>query len=165
MKVPHQYGSTAPDRLERVLGVLALVMLAIIVIALLRGMAHWGQVTVLVWLHLVTIAFALGATPFMLWRPRGTRAHRKLGYAWCAAMMATAIISLFVKVTNPGHFSVIHGLSILVIVLVPTLVASARSRNIERHRRTVRGLIIGALLVAGFFTLPFHRMLGNWLLG
>jgi len=29
----------------------------------------------------------------------------------------------------------------------------------------VRGLIIGALLIAGFFTFPFHRLLGHWLFG
>ena len=27
----------------------------------------------------------------------------------------------------------------------------------------VRGLVIGALLIAGFFTFPFNRLLGSWL--
>jgi hypothetical protein len=25
--------------------------------------------------------------------------------------------------------------------------------------------VVGALLTAGFFTFPFHRMLGSWLFG
>jgi uncharacterized membrane protein len=29
----------------------------------------------------------------------------------------------------------------------------------------VRGMVTGALLVAGFFTFPFGRMLGAWLFG
>jgi hypothetical protein len=29
----------------------------------------------------------------------------------------------------------------------------------------VRGLVTGALLIAGFFTLPPFRLLGGWLLG
>jgi uncharacterized membrane protein len=36
---------------------------------------------------------------------------------------------------------------------------------VARHRRTIRALVIGALLVAGFFTFPFGRMLGVWLFG
>ena len=31
------------------------------------------------------------------------------------------------------------------------------------HRGSVRGMVTGALLVAGFFTFPFDRMLGHWL--
>ena len=45
------------------------------------------------------------------------------------------------------------------------LVLAAPRNNVSRHRRTVRGLIIGALLIAGFFTFPFERLLGHWLFG
>ncbi|WP_260609899.1 hypothetical protein [Sphingomonas sp. IC081] len=79
-------------------------------------------------------------------------------------MMATAIDSLFIRGRN-GEFSVIHLLSAFVIVMVPVLVLSARSHRVARHRRTVRGLVIGALLVAGIFTFPFGRLLGRWLFG
>lgn len=156
--------SIAPDRLERVIGILALVMLAIMLLAVARGMHQWTMVPVLVWAHMATVAVVLAITPLMMLRPRGTRSHRKLGYAWSSAMMVTALISLFVKVTHPGHFTAIHALSVVVIVAVPLLVLSARRHNVARHRRTARGLVIGALLVAGFFTLPFHRLLGSWLL-
>jgi len=157
--------SLAPDRLERALGWLALVMLGFILAALARGYAEWPRVPALVWVHLATILLALALTPVMLWRPRGTAAHRQLGYVWCAAMFGTAIVSLFVRVTNPGHFSPIHLLSVLTIVLVPLLVRAARRHDVARHRRSVRGLIIGALLIAGFFTFPFDRLLGHWLFG
>ena len=157
--------STAPDRLERALGGLALVLLACIVAAVLRGVAQWHLVPPVVWLHLVTVCIALALTPVLLWRRRGTASHRALGYVWATAMFATAVDSLFVQFSHPGHFSLIHVLSVLTIVLVPTLVWSARSHRVARHRRQVRGMIIGALLVAGFFTFPFHRLLGSWLLG
>jgi uncharacterized membrane protein len=54
-------------------------------------------------------------------------------------------------------------LSVATLVLVPLLVITARRHNVARHRRTVRGIIIGALLIAGFFTFPFDRLLGHWL--
>lgn len=157
--------STAPDRLERALGWLALAMLGFILAALARGMADWAKIPAVIWLHLATIVTALALTPVLLWRPRGTPGHRQLGYVWCAAMFTTAVASLFVKTIDPGHFSPIHALSVLTIVAVPVLILAARSRRVERHRRSVRGLIIGALLVAGFFTFPFDRLLGHWLFG
>ncbi|MEE4452548.1 hypothetical protein [Novosphingobium resinovorum] len=156
--------SIAPDRLERALGVLALVMLGFILVAVAKGMAQWGDIPAVIWLHLVTIVAALVLTPVLLWRPRGTPGHRALGYGWAAAMFLTALDSLFVQ-TNPGHFSPIHLLSVFTLVMVPVLVLAARRGNVVRHRRTVRGLIIGALLIAGFFTFPFNRLLGHWLFG
>lgn len=157
--------SRAPDKLEKLLGWLALVMLAFVTAAVLRGMGEWGRVPAVVWLHLATIVVALVLTPMLLWRARGTRRHRVLGYGWSVAMLATAIDSFFVRLSHPGHLGPIHILSALTVVLVPVLVISARRHDVYRHRRTVRGLIIGALLIAGFFTFPFNRLLGHWLLG
>nr|WP_242526331.1 hypothetical protein [Novosphingobium sp. KA1] len=153
-----------PDRLERMLGLLSLVMLAVILVAVMRGRAEWVQIPGIVWLHLATMLTALALTPMLLWRRRGDGRHRVLGYVWSGAMMATAIDSLFIRGKN-GEFSVIHLLSAFVIVMVPVLVLSARSHRVARHRRTVRGLVIGALLVAGIFTFPFGRLLGRWLFG
>lgn len=80
-------------------------------------------------------------------------------------MFATAVVSLFIHESGPGWFSPIHLLSALTIVGVPGLVVTARKHKHASHRRIVRSLVIGALLTAGFFTFPFGRMLGRWLLG
>ncbi|WP_235054330.1 DUF2306 domain-containing protein [Novosphingobium lindaniclasticum] len=154
-----------PDRLERVLGLLALIMLFFIIAALLRGMSEWARVPAIVWLHLATILVALVLTPVLLWRRRGDARHRLYGYVWSGAMMLTALDSLFIHMGGPGRFSLIHVLSLFTLVMVPMLVLAARRHDAVRHRRTVRGLIIGALLVAGFFTFPFDRLLGHWLFG
>lgn len=156
--------SVAPDRLEKALGGLSLVMLGFVAVAVLKGMAEWGNIPAIIWLHLLTIVVALALTPVLLWKPRGTPGHRQIGYVWACAMFLTAVDSLFVT-TKPGHFSPIHLLSVFTIVMVPVLVLAARRGNVARHRRTVRGLIIGALLIAGFFTFPFNRLLGHWLFG
>lgn len=154
-----------PDRTERLIGWGALAMLAIVVAAVLRGHTHWPQTPRLVWLHLITISAALLLTPVLLWRRRGDRRHRQLGYAWVAMMGITAVSSLFVRMVNPGGFSIIHILSIWTLINVPVIVWRARSGRIAEHRRGIRAMTIGALLIAGFFTLPFGRMLGTWLAG
>jgi uncharacterized membrane protein len=56
-------------------------------------------------------------------------------------------------------------LSLLVLVQTPRIVLKARAHDRVGHERAVRALVLGALLVAGFFTLPMGRMLGEWLLG
>lgn len=157
--------SLAPDMLERVLAAASIILLAAVVAALARGHAEWGRVPPVVWAHLATIMIALVLTPAMLLRRRGDRPHRLLGTIWIVAMFATALISLEVRLSNPGGFSFIHIISVWTLIQVPIIWWSARTHNIVRHRRAVRGMVIGALLVAGFFTFPFHRLLGQWLFG
>ena len=155
----------APDWLDKALAAGAAVMLAAVLVALARGRANWAEVPAVVWAHLATIVTALALTPVMLLRPRGDRAHRMLGWIWAAAMFLTALDSLFVRLINRGGFSVIHVLSLWTMLQVPLIVLRARQHDWKRHRRAVRGMVIGALLIAGFFTFPFGRMLGRWLLG
>lgn len=153
----------APDRLERVLAAGAVVLLVAVAAALLRGRGEWAQVPWQVWPHLLTIIVALALTPVMLLRPRGTRTHRRIGWVWVAAMLLTALLSFNLR--SSGSFSVIHLLSLWTLIQVPIIVWTARGHNVKHHRRSVRGMVIGALLVAGFFTFPFDRLLGHWLFG
>jgi uncharacterized membrane protein len=157
--------SLAPDRLETALGWLSLVLLAVVVVAIARGYAHWGEVPGTIWVHLATMMAALAITPAILWHPRGTTRHRVLGYTWCACLFTTAALSFWIRVSHPGHLSFIHILSGWTLLMVPFIIFAARTGRTGRHRRAVRGMVIGALLIAGFFTLPPFRMLGEWLLG
>lgn len=151
------------DRLERVLAYAAAALLAAVIAALARGFAQWSQVPVLVWVHLATVMVALALTPVILLGRRGDRRHRMLGRIWVGAMIATAAISLFVHVSGPGRFSPIHVISVWTLLQVPLIWWTARTHRVVRHRRAVRGMVIGALLIAGFFTFPFDRLLGHWL--
>ncbi len=155
----------APDRFEQVLGVLALGLLTAMIIAIAMGQADWPKIPLAVWSHLGTIALALVLTPVMLWRKRGDSFHRQLGWVWAASMALTAIISFDIRLINQGGFSWIHLLSAWTIIQVPIIVWSARTHNVARHRSAVRGMIVGALLIAGFFTFPFNRLMGQWLFG
>lgn len=160
-----------PDRVERALGWVALAMLALVVAALVRGaMADdfaglARRIPLLVLVHILTIAVALVLTPAILWRRRGDRRHRRLGWVWAGAMVLTAFLSLFIRVTNNGGFSPIHILSVATLLLVPRSIIMARRHDWVRHRQAMRGIVIGALGIAGIFTLLPQRLLGHWLLG
>lgn len=153
------------DGYEKVLAAGAIVLLAVVLVALARGRAHWGAVPGVVWAHLATIVVALVLTPVMLLRGRGDARHRLLGKVWVAAMFLTAAITFWVRTSHPGHFSFIHILSLYVVIAAPMIWWTARQHRVAAHRRQVRGMVTGALLIAGFFTLPFGRMLGSWLFG
>ena len=153
----------AADRYEQVLAAGSVLLLACVIAALARGRAHWAAVPAAVWLHLATILIALALTPVMLLRTRGDARHRAVGWLWCVAMVATAALSFLVRLSNHGGLSVIHILSAWVLIQVPLIARSARAHDVRRHRRRVRALVTGALLIAGFFTFPFGRMLGSWL--
>lgn len=157
--------SLGPDGYERFLAWGAVVLLAFVLAAIARGAPEWSRVPAIVWLHLVTIMVALALTPIILLRRRGDRQHRRFGRWWAGALFLTAFLSLFVQTSHPGHFSFIHLLSLFTLVQVPVIVWSARTHQVERHRRSVRAMVTGALLIAGFFTFPFNRLLGHWLLG
>jgi uncharacterized membrane protein len=80
-------------------------------------------------------------------------------------MLLTALLSFGIRETNGGRFSFIHILSAWVVIQVPLLWYAARTHKVALHRGSVRGMVTGALLIAGFFTFPFGRLLGHWLFG
>lgn len=143
----------------------AVIIFAMALAAVLRGRADWSQIPLSVWLHLGTIGIATALTPVMLLRRRGDRMHRRLGYVWVTAMFLTALVSFDVRLVNRGDFSIIHLLSLWTIIQVPLIVWRARQHDWVRHRSAVRGMVLGALLIAGLFTFPGGRLLGHWLFG
>ncbi len=141
-------------------------------VAVTRGQGQWDKVPPLVWLHLFTVLVATTLTPVQLLRRKGDGRHRLLGMIWAVSMLMTAAISLTFSTRHrdgwgifSGDFSVIHILSFFVLFQVPRLVVAARNHDLARHESGVRGIVIGALLIAGVFTFAFNRMLGDWLLG
>jgi uncharacterized membrane protein len=155
--------SLKPDAYDKILAAAAVVLFLLISIALLRGRAAWAELRPLIWLHLALVMLPLAITPVQLLRRRGDGAHRMLGWIWAVSLFATALISFAIRDINNGGLSFIHIFSVITIVTVPMLVFAARHHRIARHRSAVRGLVTGALLAAGYFTLLPSRMLGGWL--
>jgi uncharacterized membrane protein len=155
----------APDWFDRLLSGASLVLLAAIGIALFRGAQEWGEVPPIIWAHIATIVTATSLTPVMLLRRRGDRLHRQLGWVWVAAMMLTAASTFGIREINGGTLSWIHLLSAWTLIQVPLIVWAARTHRVEQHRKAVRGIVAGALIIAGAFTFPPFRLFGQWLYG
>ena len=153
------------DTFESVLGVASLVLLGLILVALVRGAAHWSELTRAVWIHLGLLIVVLALTPVLLLRQRGDRWHRRLGWVWSVAMAATALVSLDIRLINRGGFSWIHLLSAFVLVSVPLLVWRAWRHQVAQHRKTVRGLVLGALIIAGSATFLGSRTMAQLMAG
>jgi uncharacterized membrane protein len=113
--------------------------------------------------HLVCALIALPLGAYVLWRPKGSPAHKLLGRGWAMLMLVIAVSSYWLR-TLSGGFSFIHLLSVLTLVSVPLGIYYARRRNLAAHLRTMRGLYIG-LVVAGLFAMAPERTLGGLLFG
>lgn len=156
---------TAANAFEKALAYATILLAAMVLAALVRGREHLGEIPGIIWLHIASLLVALMLTPVMLLRRRGDGLHRKLGWIWAVAMVITAADSLQVRVINPGHFSVIHILSIVVLITVPLLVFRARRHQVVAHRRGVRIIVTAGILGAGFYAFPVSRLLGHLLFG
>jgi uncharacterized membrane protein len=103
-------------------------------------------------------AFGLGAV--QLSAPKGTIPHRVFGWSWVALMLTVALSSFFIHTIRLwGPWSPIHLLSLLVLALLPLAVLRAHRHNVRGHRRAMLGLFIGALVIAGVFTLLPGRIM------
>ena len=106
-------------------------------------------------------AFVLGAV--QLAGVKGTTRHRALGYTWAALMLIVAISSFWIHEGRP--WSPIHLLSILTLVMLPLGIWYARRHLMRGHRLTMTGLFLGALVIAGLFTLVPGRIMHKVVFG
>jgi uncharacterized membrane protein len=103
-------------------------------------------------------AFVLGLVQFAA--PKGTLPHRTLGGIWVALMFVVAISSFFIHELKVwGAWSPIHLLSIFTLVMLPLGVWRAHHHQVQAHRWTMISIFIGALVIAGLFTLVPGRIM------
>jgi uncharacterized membrane protein len=109
-------------------------------------------------------AFVLGLV--QLAAPKGTLPHRTTGYVWVGLMLVVAASSFAIHgIGQWAGFSLIHVLSVMVLVLLPLAVLAARRHRVGTHRRAMIALFAGALVIAGAFTLVPGRIMHRVLLG
>ncbi|WP_417307923.1 DUF2306 domain-containing protein [Devosia sp.] len=111
------------------------------------------------------MAFLLGAA--ILWQRKGTRLHRWLGRVWVALMLVTATSALFInEIRLIGPFSPIHLFVLFTYLGIGQgLYSIIVHRDIARHRAEMQGVYLGALILAGAFTLLPGRRLHAVLFG
>lgn len=109
-------------------------------------------------------AFVVGLTQFALLK--GTLRHRIVGYLWAVLMLIVVVPSFWIHgIWQVGPWSWIHLLSIYTLVMLPLGVARARAHRVPAHRNTMVGLFVGALVIAGIFTLWPGRVMHGWCSG
>jgi uncharacterized membrane protein len=109
-------------------------------------------------------AFVLGLV--QLAAPKGTLPHRTLGGIWVAIMFVVAISSFFIHQLKVwGPWSPIHLLSIFTLVMLPLGVWRAHNHQVQRHRWAMISIFVGALVVAGLFTLMLGRIMHTVVFG
>jgi uncharacterized membrane protein len=116
-------------------------------------------------LHLTGVAAALVVGVVLLAGVKGSRPHRVLGWTWVLAMGLVAASSLFIRIVNHGQLSWIHLFTGWTLIALPMGVAFARRHRVAHHARTMTGLFIGGLVVAGLFTFLPGRLMWQVFLG
>jgi uncharacterized membrane protein len=113
---------------------------------------------------LAMAAFVLGVV--QLAAPKGTIPHRTIGWTWVVLMVVIAISSFWIHdIRLIGPFSPIHLLSIFTLAMLPLAVLHARRHRVERHRNAMISIFVGALVLAGLFTLLPGRIMHDVVFG
>ena len=111
-----------------------------------------------------TAAFVLGLVQFAA--PKGTLPHRTIGWIWVLLMAVVAASSFWIhQIRLVGPFSPIHLLSIFTLVMLPLAVWRAHTHRVADHRRIMIMTFIGALVIAGLFTLVPGRIMHRVIFG
>lgn len=120
-------------------------------------------------LHLWTVlpSFVIGTVLLII--KKGTNFHKAAGRLFMILMLFTAIVTLFMPAyvgpTLFNHFGWIHSFSLLTLWTIPKSYIAIKKGNVKKHKRSMIGLYIGALIIAGAFTLMPGRYLHNVLFG
>jgi len=109
-------------------------------------------------------ASLLGAV--QLAAPKGTLPHRVVGWTWAGLMLAIGVSALFIhEIRLWGPWSPIHLIAIYTLVMLPLGVWRAHRHQVAAHRRTMLGLFLGGLVIAGIFTFLPGRIMHHVVFG
>ena len=124
----------------------------------------------LVYVHAVLALLAVPLGIYIFINKKGTKQHRISGRAWATVLVIVSLTAIFIQTIKPGQYSLIH-------LLIPWTLGSLsysiwnirkfKKTKIERykyaHMYSMIGVYIGALLVAGLFTVSpgrfFHQII------
>jgi uncharacterized membrane protein len=109
-------------------------------------------------------AFTLGIV--QLSAPKGTLPHRTIGWMWVTLMAIVGLSSFWIhEIRLWGIWSPIHLLSIFTLGMLPLAVWAAHRHAVDHHRHAMITLFVGALAIAGLFTLVPGRIMYKVLFG
>lgn len=111
-------------------------------------------------IHAIMAMAALLLGVIQLVSPKGTFAHKTVGYIFTVLMFGTAISALIIhEIRLWGPYSPIHLLIPVTIISLWLGIRAARRGDIQKHRKIMLALFFLALVVTGFFTLLPNRVM------
>jgi uncharacterized membrane protein len=126
------------------------------------------QMSPVIAVHMTASLIALALGPVAIWARLGKTKrpwiHRAMGYAWVSMMILSAVAAIFIRdysLPNVYGYTPIH---LLIPYTVFCLVYAFRTlamKEIEKHRKAMIRLYLGACIGAGVFTLLPGRYLGG----
>ena len=117
-------------------------------------------------IHAFAALAAAVIAPLQFLARKGSPLHRVDGYLWVVLMATDAASTLWIhELRIFGPWSPIHLISLWVLIGLPRAVLYARRGEVEAHRRIMRNMAFGALVIAGAFTLLPGRIMHQVLFG
>lgn len=118
----------------------------------------------LMYLHLATIVPCIFIGGILLIIKKGTPFHVVSGRVYMILMILTSLIALLMPAHVGGyklfnHFGWLHIFSVVTLVTVPRSYWAIKSGNVKSHKWSMILLYVGAILIAGSFTLMPGRYL------
>lgn len=121
----------------------------------------------LAYIHLATMIPVALLGLYLLFTLKGTAGHKALGKIYMLLMLFSSLVSLFMPAkvgpTLLFHFGAIHLLSFIAITTIIVSFVAVKVGNIALHKRSMVGLYVGGIIVAGSFTLTPGRLLHDWI--
>ena len=109
-------------------------------------------------------ALTIGLVQFA--SPKGTLPHRTVGWIWVVLMVVVCVTAFFIHDLRIwGPWSPIHLLAIFTLIMLPIGVLYARRHRLRGHKITMISIFLGALVVAGIFTLWPGRIMHKVMFG
>jgi uncharacterized membrane protein len=95
-------------------------------------------------IHLAAIVPAVVIGVVQLASKKGTPRHKLLGRIWVASMIVAAVSSFWIMQLSKGAgFSVIHLLSLWVLICLAFAIWFIRRGNVRAHQRFMVGVMLG----------------------
>ena len=124
----------------------------------------------IIYIHAVLALLAVPLGLYIFITKKGTKQHRMLGRTWASILIIVSLTAIFIQAISPGQYSLIH---LLIPWTLGSLIYSVwnikqfKKTKIEKykyaHMYSMIGVYVGALLLAGAFTLMpgrfFHALI------
>ena len=95
-------------------------------------------------IHLSAVVPAVVIGVAQLASKKGTPRHKRLGWIWVASMIVVAGSSFWImQLCKDGGFSVIHILSLWVLICLACAIWFVRRGNVRMHQRFMVGVMLG----------------------